>query len=310
MNRIGILLASALAGVALLVVAYSGVRASRSPARVQAAAGIAQPNTAMPRADAAASSGQDDGDRPVIRFVKNPEPIPLFMARDLDGNVVSTASLKGKVTLVNFWATWCPPCRQEIPELVALQEKFKDQLQIISISEDEAPPAALKAFARGAHINYPIVIMTAEIEQGFGGVPALPTSFLINKDGGVMNKHVGYYTIDVWEREIRALSGLDVDARIETFVDTGELFLKNAANATELPGVDLSQLTPQQKQIALKRFNSETCTCGCTLTLAQCRINDSTCPTSREITNRIVKEILSGKSAPPPAKPADSSSTD
>jgi thiol-disulfide isomerase/thioredoxin len=308
MNRIAILLASALAGLALLFAAYGGVRAARIGNKPPIAASKAGA-VASASLKGSAATGQDIGDEPVIRFVKNPEPIPPFMARDVEGNVVSSADLKGKVVLVNFWATWCPPCRQEIPEMIQLQNEFKDQLRIISISEDEAPPAAVRAFAQNAHINYPIVMLTQEIEDDFGGIPALPTSFLVNRDGGVMDKHVGYYTIDVYEREIRALSGMQVYARIETFEDTGELFLKNAVNATELPGVDLSQLTPEQKHVALKRMNAESCTCGCGLTLAQCRINDTGCPTSRELAAKIVKEILSGRQ-PPPDKAAKDSATD
>ncbi len=295
--------------MALLAAAFGGVRAYH-PAVAAAAihAAVAQPKeTAQPIADEA--NAQDD-DEAVVRFVKNPEPIPLFMARDLDGNVVSTAAYKGKVVLVNFWATWCPPCREEIPELVKLQDKYKDQLQILSISEDEAPPEVVRAFARQAHINYPILLVTQELETDFGGVPALPTVFVINRDGGIVQKHVGFYPVAVYDREIRALTGMPIDARIETFEDTGQIFMKNAKNATELPGVDLSKLTPAQKQVALRRMNSETCTCGCRLTLAQCRINDTACPTSRQIANKIVQEILSGKPEPPAKPDDDNSSTD
>jgi thiol-disulfide isomerase/thioredoxin len=308
MNRIGIILASGCAGLALLVAAFGGVRAYRPAASVHAS--VASPKAAaQPVADN--SSAQDDDDAMVIRFAKNPEPVPLFMARDIDGNVISTAAFKGKVVFVNFWATWCPPCREEIPELVKLQDKYKDQLQILAISEDEAPAEVLKAFARQAHINYPIMQVTREIETDFGGVPALPTVFVINKDGGIVQKHVGFYPVSVYDREVRALVGMSVDVKIETFEDTGQIFIKNAKNATELPGVDLSKLSPAQKQIALRRMNSETCTCGCRLTLAQCRINDTVCPTSRKLANAIVQEILSGKPSEPPAKPDDDdSSTD
>ncbi len=309
MNRIGILLATCMAGLALLIAAYGGVHANRMTAHASTPATTA---TSAASAQPSPKSGdtQDDGEEAIIRFAKNPEPIPLLMARDVEGNVVSTAGYKGKIVLVNFWATWCPPCREEIPELIQLQNEFKDQLQIVSFSEDEAPPEAVRAFARTAHINYPIVMITHEIEDDFGGVPALPTSFLVSRDGGVMDKHVGFYPIHVYEREIRALAGMQVDAKIVTFEDTGEIFLKNAANATDLPGVDFSHLTPEQKRIALKRMNAESCTCGCGLTLAECRINDTGCPTSRELAAKIVKEILSGKQEQQPAKPVDNSATD
>jgi hypothetical protein len=73
-------------------------------------------------------------------------------------------------------------------------------------------------------------------------------------------------------------------------VDTGQIFLKNAANATELPSVDFSGLNPDQKKHALHRMNAETCTCGCGLTISQCRVNDSECPTSMDLASQIVKE--------------------
>jgi hypothetical protein len=105
----------------------------------------------------------------------------------------------------------------------------------------------------------------------------------------------------VYESEIRALLGLPVNARIETFEDTGQIFLKNAARATELPGVEFKGLTTEQKRAALKRMNSETCTCGCGLTIAQCRINDTSCTVSRQIAGDIVREIRSGNSPSPPS---------
>jgi hypothetical protein len=110
----------------------------------------------------------------------------------------------------------------------------------------------------------------------------------------VMQKHTGLYEYDVYEREVRALAGLPVDARIETFADTGQIFLKNAANATELPDVDLSGLTPAQKKEALHRLNAEGCTCNCMLTLAECRINDSSCPVSKDAAADVVNQVRTG----------------
>ena len=238
------------------------------------------------------------GASPVIRFAKDPTPTPPFLVSDLNGRSVSTAQLKGKVVLVNFWATWCPPCREEIPELVSLQEKYKDGLQIIGVSMDEdASPGEVRAFAAKAGINYPVV-MGKDIAKEYGGVPALPTSFVVNRDGGVVQKHVGILQRDEVETEIRALLGLPVNARIETFADTGQIFLKNAERATDLPDVDMKGLTPAQKTAVLKRLNSETCTCGCGLTIAQCRINDTTCPVSQKLAAEVVKQVKSGASAP------------
>jgi hypothetical protein len=102
---------------------------------------------------------------------------------------------------------------------------------------------------------------------------------------------------------VRSLLALPVNAKVETFQDTGQIFLKNATLATELPDVDMKGLTPEQKQAALKRMNSETCTCGCGLTIAQCRINDTTCDISKHLAADIVKQVKSGQAAPAAPQP-------
>lgn len=244
--------------------------------------------------------GDKDGgsDAVVIRFAKNPEAMPPFLVNDLDGSTISTANLHGKVVLLSFWATWCGPCREEIPELNTLADRYKGQLQVVGISEDDDPADQVHAFAKRMDMRYPVMMASKQITDEFGEVPALPTSYLVNTDGGIVQKHVGLYPIEVYDREIRALLKMPVDAKIETFEDTGQIFLKNAARATALPGVDFSGLTPEQRKAALKRMNSENCTCGCKLTVAQCRINEETCETSKKIAGQIVSEIR-GKIPPP-----------
>src|SRR5258708_16668706 len=131
---------------------------------------------------------------------------------------------------------------------------------------------------------------TQEVVAAYGGVPALPTTFVIDTQGRVVQKHAGLHPMETYVREIRALLGQPIDARIETFEDTGQLFLKNAVNATELPGVNLTGLTPPQKKAALHRLNAESCSCGCTLTLSQCRVNDTERPVSGDLAPKVVKE--------------------
>jgi len=252
-----------------------------------------------PRVSAAPSKPPvEDANAPVVRFVKNPEMAPPLQAQDILGRPVNKQNWGGKVVLVNFWATWCPPCREEIPELLALKKEYKDRLEIVGISEDDDGPAEVLKFARQKGMSYPIVMATPELIEAYGGVPALPTSFLIDTQGRVVQKHSGLYPIEWYHREIRSLLGLSTDARVETFVDLGQVFLKNAANATELPGVSFKGLTADQKKVALRRLNSETCTCGCKLTLSQCRVNDTECPYSGKLAAQVVKEAAGG------AKPA------
>jgi thiol-disulfide isomerase/thioredoxin len=236
----------------------------------------------------------------VIRFARNGEPAPQFLAMDLDGHIVSTADWKGKVALLNFWATWCPPCRDEIPMLIQLAKKYPDRLQVVGISMDDGPDD-VKDFVAAEGINYPVVMWTREIESSYGGVPALPTSFLVDTEGRVVQKHVGLFPAEMYETEVRALLGLPVDATIQTFDDTGQIFLKNAERATELPDVDFTGLSAGQRRAALKRMNSESCNCGCRLTIAQCRINDTSCPVSKGLAAKIVYEILGGTPAHRPS---------
>ncbi len=259
----------------------------------------------FPRTSAAAPAANSEGaNPPVIHFVKDPEMAPPLQATDILGKPVNKDGWAGKVVLINFWATWCPPCREEIPELLELKKEFQDQLEIVGISEDDDPPASVLKFAQRKGMTYPIVMATPELIDSYGGVPALPTSFLIDTQGRVVQKHSGLYPIEAYDLEIRSLLGLPTDARVETFVDLGQVFLKNAANATELPGVSFKGLTADQKKRALRRLNSESCTCGCNLTLSQCRVNDTECPVSGKLSAKVVKEVASGAKPPrpPPAK--------
>jgi thiol-disulfide isomerase/thioredoxin len=227
----------------------------------------------------------------VIRFVRNPDAAPEFKLDGLDGTALSLAAARGKVVLLNFWATWCGPCRAEIPDLIALQQKYKDQLQIIGLTVDDDDESAIKQVVADEHINYPVAMSSPEVRVQYGGISALPTSFLLDTQGRVVQKHEGLHDPVLYETEIRALLGLPIDVRVETFEDTGQIFLAHADRASELPGVDLSPLTPPQKLAALHKFNAESCTCGCNFTLAQCRIYDRNCLVSKSRTEKIVAEL-------------------
>src|SRR5690348_445701 len=95
---------------------------------------------------AAGSNGPSDGtdESVVVQLLRNPTPVEPFTLTDLDGRTLSSADWKGKVVLVNFWATWCPPCLAEIPDLIALQNKYRDRLVVVGISEDEIAPEMVK----------------------------------------------------------------------------------------------------------------------------------------------------------------------
>jgi thiol-disulfide isomerase/thioredoxin len=243
-----------------------------------------------PPADLKSSPSADPA--PVLRFVANPEPMPSIPLRDLDGNTISKAALAGKVVLLGFWATWCTPCRAEIPEMIALQSHYKDQLQIIGVSVDDLPKEALKKFVLKQGMNYPVVMQNDKLVAAYGGVAVLPTTFVVSPEGRVVQKHTGVVTIEEYDLEIRALLKMPVPARIETVADAGQIF---AQNATELPGVDMSGLTPAQRKIVLKGMNSEACPCGCKFTIAQCRLNDSKCEISKGLAAKMIADVSNGE---------------
>jgi len=240
--------------------------------------------------------------QPTIRFVRNPDPAPEFKLTTLESKPLSLAEYRGKVILLNFWATWCGPCQAEIPDLVELQKRYKDQLQIIGLVVDDDDEAAIKKFMSDFGINYPVAQATDEIRIAYGGIPALPTSFVLDAQGRVLQKHEGLRDPALYEVEIRSLLGLPIgNVKIETFEDAGQVFLKHADRASELPGVDLSKLTPEQKLAALHKFNAEGCTCSCEYTLAQCRIWDRNCNVSKEAIAKIVADLIAPSHGPGPA---------
>ena len=299
MKRSFILVLALMAGFAGLAIGLAAGR-SGQPRTMKVGATAAAPAAAT-KPKSAAPSDQAH----VVRFASHPQPMPAFLVNDLDGKPVSTAAWKGKVVFINFWATWCPPCRAEIPVLIDLANRYKDRLQIVGVSVDDGDPADVKQFVKEAGINYPVVMADRAIVAEYGGVAALPTLFVVNPDGNVVQKHEGLYSNALYEAEVRLLLGLPVDATIETFEDTGQIFLKNAVLATELPNVDFTGLNAEQKKAALKRMNSETCDCGCTLTLAQCRINDTSCPVSKKLAAQVVKEIAASATTPAPTPPVN-----
>ena len=231
------------------------------------------------------------GEKVSLRFFRNPAPIAAVTMHDLDGRSISTADWRGKVTLVNFWATWCPPCRAEIPDLIALQKKYGDHLQIIGISDDEGSPELVRRFVTEHQMNYPVVMSTPELRKIFTGVNALPTSFVLDREVRLVQRHVGLLNAAVTEGETRHLAGLSVNASIEEVERGQPARLENAAQATSIPGVDLARLSPDRRMAALQKLNSEPCTCGCENTVAKCRIDDPKCSTSLPLAQRIVQDI-------------------
>ena len=119
---------------------------------------------------------------------------PAYALVTLDGDTVQSTELEGKVVVVNFWATWCPPCRLEMPTLQRLHERRSgDGVVVLGFTTDVGSDAGVRSFLAERGITYPVGMATAEHRRAFGGIPGVPTTFLIDREGVVRHKVVGYF---------------------------------------------------------------------------------------------------------------------
>ena len=131
---------------------------------------------------------------------------PSFAAATLDGATVSDSTLRGHVVLVNFWATWCLPCRAEMPLLQAMSERHKDAgLLVLGLSVDRTSPADVTQWLRERHITYPVAMVGRDVESAFGGVQGYPTSVLLDRTGLVRYKVLGPLAMASLEPAVRRL---------------------------------------------------------------------------------------------------------
>ncbi len=230
-----------------------------------------------------------------VVFFKDLKPAPAFRLTTLDGQTIDVQALRGKIVFLNFWATWCGPCRMEIPEFEKLQQEYAGRLQIIGLSVDDAPAAEVAAFARQMKINYPVVMASDAIQGKFGAIPAVPTTVVVDQNGEIVQRQSGVYPLSTWDSEIRALSGLPFHGHI---VRVDQMSPHGAVGTTRIPGLidDFKRLTPAQRQQALARLNNESCPCGCNLSIASCRVQDPACGFSLPEGKHILAEIAAGKS--------------
>ncbi|PIQ81670.1 MAG: hypothetical protein COV76_07675 [Candidatus Omnitrophica bacterium CG11_big_fil_rev_8_21_14_0_20_64_10] len=118
---------------------------------------------------------------------------PDFQVTRLDGEPFSLAAQRGKVVLVDFWATWCPPCVAEVPHFKELYPAYRDRgFEMIALSVDEQGERVVRSFAARNQLNYPVAMAGEELPGRFGGIRGLPTTFLIDKEGRIAETHLGY----------------------------------------------------------------------------------------------------------------------
>ena len=134
------------------------------------------------------------------------KPAANFTLLDSTGAKVTLASLKGKVVLLNFWATWCGPCQVEIPWFIEFNKTYKARgLAVVGVSMDEDGWKSVKPYLTTKKIDYPIVVGTEDLAKAYGGVDSLPSTFIIDREGKIAFSHTGLVGKDTYETEIRSL---------------------------------------------------------------------------------------------------------
>jgi len=159
------------------------------------------PPTAVP-------SGGSADDSPAAQGLSDlrGKPAPAFTLKTPDGKTVSLADYKGKAVLLNFWATWCGPCKLEMPWLIDLQKKYAAQgFTVLGVSEDDGPAKDVSSFATKMGVDYPIVLSDDKLNKAYGGVDYLPTSYYIGRDGKVLVETGGIISQSEMEADIQKI---------------------------------------------------------------------------------------------------------
>ncbi len=134
------------------------------------------------------------------------ERAPDFNLENFAGGRTRLSDHRGEVVLLNFWATWCPPCVKEIPDFVKLYDRYRERgLVILGLSVDRNPQSVLPAFIKRHKINYPVLLDDGRVAGDYGGITGIPTTFLIDREGIIRGRYVGYRPKRVFEEAIKEL---------------------------------------------------------------------------------------------------------
>jgi thiol-disulfide isomerase/thioredoxin len=227
---------------------------------------------------------------------------PEFSLTDITGKPLKLSDYRGKVVMLDFWATWCGPCRIEIPGFVRLQTQYGSQgLAIIGISMDDDSQPVVE-FYKELHMNYPVAVGNDRLGEIYGGVLGLPTTFLIGRDGRIYAKHVGATGLDVFEAEIKQLLAMSANAEATSFRQAGYVFAEDKIEVStpaeidsEVPGLDLTKLSAEQKEAFKKQLAGQKCPCGCNLSLLKCRQVDRGCSVGLKLARQQLEAFLKNK---------------
>ena len=238
-------------------------------------------------APATAKSAAASGEHPMA---------PDFTVTDFSGQKITLSDYRGKVVLLDFWATWCGPCQMEIPGFVRLQDRYRDQgFRVLGIVWQDAPQH-VPGFYKQFKMNYPVAMGSDQLGELYGGIIGLPTTFLMGRDGRIYDKVTGAVDTARFEDEIKELLTAKPSQEASGFragghSDAVEIETQAQVNSP-VPGIDLTKLSPEQiaayKQLLIK----QNCTCGCKYNLLDCRTKDRSCGMSKELARQVLAKML------------------
>ena len=158
----------------------------------------------------------DEDGNPAAAAADSGNPsIPAFNLQDLDGKAFTNADIEGKVVLLNFWATWCGPCKIEMPWFVDFQRKYKDRgFTVMAVSLDEDGWDPVREFAEAMEFNFPVLLGDEAVSDAFGGIIVLPTTLIVNQAGKIVFTHQGLVAKAKYEEEIEVLLDLNATASL------------------------------------------------------------------------------------------------
>lgn len=168
-----------------------------------------------------ACNSQSGSVRAAVKPDKDRKPAPDFAAKDATGKAMKLSDYRGKVVLLNFWATWCGPCKIEIPWFMDFEQQYKDRgFAVLGVSMDDDGWNAVKPYIAERKINYRVLLGDDAMSNLYGGVESLPTTFLIDRDGRVAAVHIGLVGRDTYKNDILHL--LD-DGKATSLVGGGRI---------------------------------------------------------------------------------------
>jgi peroxiredoxin len=220
---------------------------------------------------------------------------PAIYVTDISGHRLDLSSYRGKVVVLNFWVTWCEPCRAEIRELIELQNRFRDWgLAVIGIAREDNL-ASVQTACKQLNVNYPVALVSKKLSAVFGGV-GFPTTFVIGRDGRIYSKHIGATNLRALQDGVEQLLATSEATDLANFRAAGKsepVVLPTSEELnSDVPGVDVSQLNSTQLSDFKVLLEKEQCNCGCHRLLLQCLKEDDACDNARKAGREELQKFL------------------